>query len=129
MNSQAKAPCILVVNNSLHLLNLFHGILEGESEYDIEISNYAFESIDSVARLNPKLIILDFERAGQKEEWQLLQLLKLHDATTTIPILLCVIAVQEFREQEAHFTKQGIQLLYKPFNREELLASVHLLLK
>ena len=128
MNFQAKAPCILVVNDSLPLLNLYHDILDDNCEYDIELSDYAFEGIDSIVRLNPKLIILDFEQAEKTEEWLLLQMLKMHDVTVTIPILVCVIAVQEFREQEAHFNKQGIRLLYKPFTKQDLLAAVQDLL-
>lgn len=128
MNSQHKEPRILVVNESLNLLDLFHDILDDNNGYEVELSNFAFEGIASIERLHPDLIILDFDGFGQKQEWQLLQMLKMHKATTAIPIILCVIAVQEFRDQEDHYQKQDVHLLYKPFSPADLLRLVKQLL-
>ena len=79
MNTQRKEPLILVVNASLDILNLFHEILEGQ-KYEVELSNYAFEGIHTIERLKPDLIILDFEREGKPEEWQLLKMIRLHES-------------------------------------------------
>ncbi len=128
MNSQRKDPRILVVNESLNLLDLFHDILDDNNGYEVELSNYAFEGIASIERLQPDLIILDFDRFGEKQEWQLLQMLKMHKVTTSIPIILCVIALQKFREQEDHFQKHNIWSLYKPFNSADLLELVQQIL-
>lgn len=122
MNTHVKEPRILVVDASLNLLNLFHDILDGQG-YEIELSNYTFEGVESIERLRPDLIILDFIREGRAEEWQLLQMLKMHDPTASIPIVLCLTALQIF--QEDYFRKKNIVLLYKPFQKDDLLAAVH----
>jgi CheY-like chemotaxis protein len=124
MNSQHQQPLILVVNESLNILDLFHDILDDNNGYEVELSNYAFEGIESIERLQPDLIIFDFDRAGQKQEWQLLQMLKMNRETASIPIILCALAIREFREQEDHLQKQNIWLLYKPFIAKDLLELV-----
>jgi CheY-like chemotaxis protein len=80
MNAQRKEPRILVINVSLDVLNLFHDILDGQG-YEVELSNYTFEGIHTIERLQPDLVILDFEREGKPEEWQLLKMIRLHEGT------------------------------------------------
>jgi CheY-like chemotaxis protein len=127
MDSQAKEPRILVINASLDILNLFYDILDGQG-YEVELSNYTFEGVGTVERLRPDLIILDFIREGQKEEWQLLQMLKMYEKTASIPIILCTAALLIFREQEDYFRSKNILLLLKPFVKDDLLRAVRQIL-
>jgi CheY-like chemotaxis protein len=73
--------------------------------------------------LRPDLIILDFAHQGGTTEWQLLQMLKMYESTASIPIVLCVTALRIF--QEDYFRKKNIVLLYKPFEKNDLLEAVH----
>ncbi len=114
---------ILLVNASTKLLALFNDVLE--REYNVEVSNFEFESPETIERLHPDLVILDFVNEGAATEWQLLQMIKIYSPTAQIPILLCATPFFVYRESEEYFHQQGIQLLYKPFNATQLLARVH----
>jgi CheY-like chemotaxis protein len=117
-----KESVILVIDTSLSILNLYHEALE-EQGYEVELSNYAFESLSMVERLKPDLIILDFDREGQREEWQLLKLLKIHPPTASIPIILSMAPLLHPHWEE-HFQRNNIRLLLSPFSKEDLLAVV-----
>jgi CheY-like chemotaxis protein len=123
MASTRKEPVILVIDASLTILNLYHEVLE-EQGYEVELSNYAFESVSMVERLQPDLIIMDFDREGQREEWQLLKLLKLHPATASIPILLSMAPLQLHPHWEEHLQRNNIRLLLSPVGKEQLLAVI-----
>jgi CheY-like chemotaxis protein len=128
MSNQIKEPRILVVNASLDLLNLFHAILDKEQGYEIELSNFSFEGIRMIEQLHPDLIILDFEREGQIQEWQLLQMIRLNEQTTHIPIILSVVPWPLFRDQREYFREKDVYVLLKPFRRSDLLELVRQIL-
>ena len=124
MSKRRKEPVVLVVNSSLNLLNMFHEILEDEG-FEVELSNFTFEGVGTIDQLQPDLIILDFDVDGQIVQWQLLQMLKMHSSTVHIPIILSTLAIQAFREQADYLLSKNIQLLYKPFEKDDLLKVVH----
>jgi CheY-like chemotaxis protein len=124
MTNVNKAPRILVVNRSLDILNLFHDILD-EQGYDVELSNFSFESLSTIEKLKPDIIILDFGREGSEEEWQLLKILKLYPPVATIPILLCMSPLFFIQSQIERFQQKNIRLLFNPIDKEELVTVVH----
>ena len=123
MNTQRKEPLILVINASLDMLNLFHDILDGQG-YEVELSNYTFEGIHTIERLKPDLIILDFEREGKPEEWQLLKMIRLHESIAKIPLIICMAPLYIFSDKEEYFRRKNIQLLFAPMEKDEILATV-----
>jgi CheY-like chemotaxis protein len=128
MSTQRKEPLILVVNASLDILNLFHDILDGQG-YEVELSNYTFEGIHTIERLQPDLVILDFEREGKPEEWQLLKMIRLHEATEKIPLIICMAPLHVFLDKEDYFRRKNIQLLFAPIEKREILAAVRQMLE
>lgn len=128
MTSRTKEPLILVVDASLNLLNIYHDILENEG-YEVELSNYTFEGVQTIERLRPDLIILDFEREGQREEWVLLKMLKMHETTANIPIIVNVAPLYNLPEQQAYFERKNVLLLFAPIVKEDLLAAIRQLLQ
>ncbi len=127
MNTQRKEPLILVINASLDILNLFHDILD-EQGYDVELSNYAFEGIHTIERLQPDLVILDFEREGRPEEWQLLKMIRLREAIAHIPLILCMAPLHIFLDKEEYFRRKNILLLFAPMEKDEILQAVYQML-
>lgn len=123
MESTRKEPVILVIDSSLTVLDIYHEVLENEG-YEVEISNFAFESLGTVERLHPDLIILDFDREGLREEWQLLKLLRLHPLTANIPIVLSMAPLLLYPHAEEYFQHNHIRLLLSPFSKEDLLAAI-----
>jgi DNA-binding NtrC family response regulator len=128
MDRQRKEPLILVINASLDILNLFHDILD-EQGYEVELSNYAFEGIHTIERLQPDLVILDFEREGKPEEWQLLKMIKMREGTAHIPLIICMAPLHIFLEKEDFFRRKNIQLLFAPMGKDEILAAVKQMLQ
>lgn len=113
---------ILFMSESNMLLRLFEENLDNEM-YEIEVLDCEIKGAESVEQLHPDLILLDVEEEQQKR-WDFLDVVKHHDATANIPVLLCTDASQELQEQERNFQMLNIQLLYKPFNKEDLLTAL-----
>ena len=124
MTNPNHPPRILVVNRSLDILNLFHDILE-EQGYEVELSNYTFESLTTIEKLEPDVIVLDFAREGTEEEWQLLKMLKLSRSVAKILILLCLSPLFLMQEQIEHIQQKNIRLLFNPVDREEIVAAMN----
>jgi DNA-binding response OmpR family regulator len=118
---------ILVVNDDQGILELFRLLLESEG-YEVHLSKICFEDVHDVERLRPDLIILDVKLGYHAEGLVLLQELKMYRPTSDIPVLLCTAAISLMREQEDVLREKGIPIVYKPFDIEELLTAVRLVL-
>jgi CheY-like chemotaxis protein len=114
---------ILVVDDNSEILEMFQSLLEGEG-YEVILSTFPDEKISDIEKINPDLIILDYIFHGEKIGWQMLQMLKMHPSTAQIPVIVCTAAKNVVREQEGHLAAQGVQVLYKPFEINELLEMV-----
>lgn len=106
---------------------MFHDVLDGQG-YEIELSNYTFEGVRTVEILHPDLIILDFERDGNNQEWQFLKMLKFYETTTSIPIIICLSPLSIVQGREISLQQKNIHVLFSPVLKDELLATVHAIL-
>jgi CheY-like chemotaxis protein len=115
---------VLVVNDTQEILELFDVILEGMGLETVMMS-YAPRELDRIRQVDPDLIILDF-LMGDREPlgWQLLQKLKMDRRTDAIPIVVCTGAVKAAQEQQGYLTEQGVTLVLKPFNVDQLEDAV-----
>jgi CheY-like chemotaxis protein len=91
---------ILVVNDTQEILELFRMILEGEA-YEVILSGFPIQRIQDVEEINPDLIILDFVFGDQKIGWQMLQMLKMHRSTESIPVIVCTAALDRYVNKRA----------------------------
>ncbi len=114
---------ILVVNDIQAILELFRTLLEEEG-YEVVLAGFPFQQISDIERINPDLIILDFVFGDQKTGWQMLQMLKMRRSTATIPVIACTAALDLVREQEGYLVSQGVHVIFKPFDIDQLLASI-----
>src|SRR5436853_2925229 len=110
---------ILFMSESNVLVHLLEENLDNEM-YEIEVLDCEIKGVESVEKLHPDLILLDVEEEEQQKRWDFLNVVKKHEATANIPVLLCADESQELREQERDFQMLNIQLLYKPFNKDDL---------
>ena len=122
------AERILVVNDTQEILELFRMLLEEEG-YEVILSGFPIQQISDVALINPDLIILDFVFGDQKSGWQMLQMLKMHRTTASIPVIACTAALDMVREQEGYLVSQGVHVVFKPFDIDHLIANVKQLLE
>ena len=123
MNQSSKRRA-LVVNDTQEILELFAEILEGLG-YETVLMSYAPRELERVRETEPDLIVLDF-LMGDREllGWQLLQKLKMDRRTDSIPIIVCTAAVKAVEEQQGYLTEQGVVVVLKPFNVDQLEEAV-----
>ncbi len=120
---------ILVVNDTQEILELFRMILGEEEGYDVVLSGFPIQQINEIELIKPDLIILDLVLGDEKTGMQMLQMLKMQRATAAIPVLICTAALQIVREQEGYLVSQGVHVVFKPFDIDDLLTNVKQLLE
>jgi CheY-like chemotaxis protein len=115
---------ILVVNDTMEILELFQEIIEGMGHEFVGMS-YAPDDLAKIADAQPDLAVVDFIMGGQEfRGWQLLQKMKMSRATRDIPMIACTGAKREVYEQEGWLTEKGIAIVLKPFDIEELERAI-----
>ncbi|TMD63232.1 MAG: response regulator [Chloroflexi bacterium] len=119
---------ILVVNDTQEILELFRMLLEAEG-YEVVLAGFPIQQISDIEGINPDLIILDLVFGDQKTGWQMLQMLKMKRSTALIPVLVCTAALSAVREQEGYLVSQGVHVIFKPFDIDQLLTHVKQLLE
>ena len=122
------ASRILVVNDTQEILELFRELLEEEG-YEVVLYSFAITDMREIERIRPDLIILDYIFGGERAGWQMLQKLKMRRTTATIPVIVCTAAIREVREIEGYLQAQGITLVAKPFNLDDLFEAIRVALR
>jgi DNA-binding response OmpR family regulator len=113
---------ILVVDDSVEYLNFMQLLLSAEGFHaDVASSMVAFS--EQLRDARPDLVISDVRIPGQ-EAFAVLTLLGDDERTRAIPVLLCTGATQEVEEQSERLQQAGVDVLFKPFDIEELLDRV-----
>jgi len=115
---------ILVVNDTQELLEMFRTLLEMEG-YDVVLSGMPILKVSEVEQIKPDLIILDLIFGDQKTGWQMLQMLKMQRSTMHIPVIVCTAALREVQEQEGYLVSQGVRIIYKPFDIDDLFTAIN----
>jgi DNA-binding response OmpR family regulator len=118
---------IMVINNSDNILAMFRKILEID---DCEVFPQLFLNSDlrDVRRIKPDLIILDYYVGREGVGWEFLQLLKMDDSTSKVPVLLCTTAIKLVHEIGAYLATKQVTFLRKPFESRDLVNTVQSIL-
>ena len=117
------ATRILVINDTQEILELFRLLLETEG-YEVILSSFPMQKVQEIEQVKPDLIILDFLFGDKKLGWQMLQMLKMQRSTSTIPVIICTAAESAVRDQEGYLVSKGVEVVYKPFDIDTLLAVI-----
>jgi len=122
---------ILVIDDKSELLHLMRRVLEDE-EYQVSILQDGRDAFTQVKSQLPDLLILDL-KLGDVSGQDVLKQLKHDPVTTEIPVIVYTAAVLEAEEvsrlidsDPTHY--QGVQVVQKPFELEDLLILVEKLL-
>jgi DNA-binding response OmpR family regulator len=118
----ATGKHVLVVDDSIEYLN-FMQLLLVEEGFRADIAPTTDALLEQLRTAHPDLVISDVRMPGQ-DAFAVLDLLFADADTATIPILLCTGAVQEVEEQADRLKRQGVDVLLKPFEIDELLTRV-----
>jgi CheY-like chemotaxis protein len=123
-DASSRGQRVLVVNDTQEILELFDAILS-EMGFEVVLMSYAPRELARIREVAPDLVILDF-LMGDREllGWQLLQKLKMDRTLDSIPVIVCTAAVKAVEEQQGYLTEQGVQIVLKPFNVDQLEEAV-----
>lgn len=121
---------VLVINDTKEILELFRDILADGMGFDVTLMTYAPDELSRILEEKPDLVIVDFILGDRElQGWQLLQKMRMHPRTQSIPIIACTAAAREVREAEAYLMEQGIEVVMKPFTIAQLENAVRNALK
>ncbi|HEY6608509.1 MAG TPA: response regulator [Candidatus Limnocylindria bacterium] len=124
MNTEQGRPRVLVVNDTQEILELFEDIL-GNMGLEVVLMSYAPRELSRIREVNPDIVVLDFLMGdGELLGWQLLQKLKMDRRLDAIPTVVCTAAVKAVSEQQGYLTEQGVLVVLKPFNVDQLEEAV-----
>lgn len=118
-----RAPVrIVVVDDSIDFLELMEEIL-AEAGYEVITCDQGADAHLLIKRLKPGLLILDVRMVGV-DEWAVLDSVKGDPETAGIPVIVCSAAAREIRAAEARLRDQDCDVVFKPFEIDDLLAKV-----
>jgi two-component system phosphate regulon response regulator PhoB len=118
---------ILVIDDYEYLLYLLRSLLEDE-HYQVSVISKGADAQDRIRENPPDLIILDL-KLDNMSGLDILEALRSHEATATIPVLIYTAAIRE-AESVALLVAgnptryRNVSVLRKPFAVDELLERV-----
>lgn len=116
-------PRITVVNDDTTFLEMMAAVL-AEGGWDTTCIR---ESHGAFARLRqdpPDLIILDIRMESPESGWNLLEVITLDRSLRHVPVIVCSAALFDLRAHEDWLHQNGIAVLPKPFNIDQLFSQV-----
>lgn len=114
-------PLVAVVNDEVAFVRVLDALLRDES-FDTLLLQAGEIAYESIKQQRPDLIILDISAAQPEVSWKTVDLLVVDPATTVIPIILCAVADQSYRDRQPKLQALGHHLVEKPFALSELVA-------
>jgi CheY-like chemotaxis protein len=118
------AQHILVIDDDEDLLELYRAALEHVG-YEVSLSSTVFENVADVERLHPDLLLLDVKVSQQDDGLTQLEQLRTYPPTRSLPIILCTAAAAKpVRERVEGLRRQGVPVVYKPFEIEKLFQTI-----
>lgn len=115
-------PTILVVDDTLSLLDLIRDVLEPEG-YAVSTCLLARQAYPMARRLRPDLVILDIVMP-EVSGWDVLDRLRKDPLLESAPIVICTAWAEQAAAQMQELKEPRLWLLPKPFDPEELLDTV-----
>jgi CheY-like chemotaxis protein len=114
---------ILVIDDDQELLDTYQQILEPEG-FDVQVSLSPFENLADIERLKFDLIILDYHLSAQDNGESFLQPVKVYQPTASLPVIISTADARAMGRQETKLREQGVRVILKPFDIDDLLQTV-----
>lgn len=114
-------PLVAVVNDEVAFVRVLEALLrdEGFDTLLLQVGEIAYERIKQE---RPDLIILDISASQPEVSWKAVDLLVIDPASTAIPLIICAVADQAYRDRQPKLQTLGHVLIEKPFALDELLG-------
>ena len=114
---------IAVVNDDTTFLKLMQELLSDEG-YRVVLHIEGSSAYQLIKEEMPDLVILDIRIEHPEAGWVTLDLMQLDPVTTRIPVIVCSADVRQLREKANRLRELGCEILEKPFDLDDLLATV-----
>ncbi len=111
---------VLVVDDAPDFLGFMETLLTAEG-YTVDVARTEGELRERLAEARPDVVVCDVRMPGQPA-FAVLDVLAADAKTRDIPVLVCTGAVQEVEEAQERLRAAGVEVLFKPFEIEDLLA-------
>lgn len=116
-------PLVAVVNDEVAFVRVLDAVLRDEG-FEALLLQGGEVAYESVKQQRPKLIILDINVAQPELSWKTVDLLVVDPVTTDIPLILCTVADQTYRDRQPKLQALGHTLVEKPFALDELVRHI-----
>jgi DNA-binding response OmpR family regulator len=113
---------ILLVDDTSQILQTLEDAL-GAQGYKVETCDLSADAWDLARDLQPDLIFLDVNMPGMSG-WEVLEVLRLSPETRRIPVIVSSADYPALQQREHFLHAKGIEVLYRPFDIDELWALV-----
>lgn len=114
---------IVVVDDEPGICDLLSDILTDEG-YTVVCTNSGSDGVAAVRQHRPDVVLLDIHLLGALDGLTVANLLRATPATATIPIIVSTADNQFLRDKAPELYNKNYAVLSKPFEIDELLASV-----
>jgi DNA-binding response OmpR family regulator len=114
---------IAVVNDDTVFLDMMAAVLT-DGGWDTKVYREQDQAFEGVQQDPPDLIILDIRMESPETGWTLLELFTLDATLCTVPVIVCSAALFDLRAHEEWLSQNGIAILPKPFNIDQLYREV-----
>ena len=121
------APLIAVVDDDPDTLALLDTLLV-DAGYRTFLWPRGKDAHLQIRQIKPDLLIVDMWMEDRDAGRMVLGLMELDPSTRDIPVIVCSAHVRELRSRIHEFRGKGHVILQKPFDNDDLLATVHQLL-
>lgn len=123
----AKMKCILCVEDEPEMIDLIRLIL-GRRGFEVKGANGGVEGLRMIREEKPDLVLLDLMMPDM-DGWEVYQQIKADEKTRGIPVIVVTAKAQSIdRVLGLHIAKVD-DYIAKPFQPQELLASVERVLQ
>lgn len=123
----AKMKCILCVEDEPEMIDLIRLIL-GRRGFEVKGANGGIEGLKMIREEKPDLVLLDLMMPDM-DGWEVYQQIKADEKTRGIPVIVVTAKAQSIdRVLGLHIAKVD-DYIAKPFQPQELLASVERVLQ
>lgn len=122
-----REPLIAVVDDDTAFLRMMNVLLLQEG-YQTLLWLHGTGAYEMIRREQPDLVILDLRMDNPQAGWQTLERLRQDPRTAAIPVIVCSADTAFLRDQRERLRGHRCQPLEKPFDLEDLLATVQALI-
>jgi len=121
------AASVLVVSDNPELLDVLKLILEDEGMR--VATSLQHPAASQLQDGNPSAMVLDLLSELDEQGWEFLTTVRLDPVLRKIPIVVCTAASRPLAGLQEKLAAQGVRVVYKPFEIDDLLSQLEAALR